>query len=57
MRGLSLPMPQQLALDLDEGERPLPAIWASLPATTQEEALRILARAIARILATREDER
>lgn len=54
MRGPSIPRPQQLALPLGEEDQPLPAVWEALPAHAQEEALRVLARAIARLLAAKE---
>jgi hypothetical protein len=57
VRGLSIPRPQQLALPLREEDQPLPTVWEALPSRAQEEALRILARAIARLLAAKEADR
>jgi hypothetical protein len=57
VRGLSIPRPLQLALGLGEEDQPLPTVWTTLPARAQEEALRILARAIARLLTAKETDR
>jgi hypothetical protein len=56
VRGLqSSAPPRQLALPV-EGADPLAAVWESFGTEARERILRLLARAIARVLTDREDD-
>lgn len=54
MRALSIPTPRQLSLRLGD-EDPIERVWDSLPAATRERVLRVLAHAIALMLAEKEE--
>ena len=57
MRGLQpTGAPRQLALPV-EGSSPIDRMWESFSPAAQERILRLLARAIARILTQREEQR
>jgi hypothetical protein len=55
VRGLQS-TPRQLALPL-EGPNRIDRMWESLPPAAQERILRLLARAIARVLSVTEEQR
>lgn len=54
MRGLQS-APRQLALPVVEGRQSIERIWESFSPAAQERILRLLARAIARILVQEEE--
>ena len=56
MRGLESTAARQLALPL-EGPNRIERMWESFSPEAQERILRLLARAIARVLAERKEER
>jgi hypothetical protein len=55
VRGLESSAPRQLALPL-EGRDPIHGMWDSFGPEAQERILRLLARAIARILSHQEEQ-